>query len=212
MLRTSFFPIGAVFCASNVRASALLKNAEIQMQRLYALAPSLRAHLRQTGSIAWQVDTARRGLASETAHRIVQMRARICTMSAKLWRRWKPSWNASPRAPKTKATIFTKPKTSVSGAAKRCKTPMISAWDKAASLRTAKMATRPPKVLPGGQFFAPIPLPANGNSRRQIRLQLGDKTSDFIEIAPGLSSIFHHKNHKRNLTVSSSAFFDDCFL
>lgn len=52
------------------------RDAEIQMQRLYALAPALRANLRQTGSIAWQVNVARRGLASETAYRIVQLRAR----------------------------------------------------------------------------------------------------------------------------------------
>lgn len=51
------------------------RDAEAQMNRLYALSPGLRGGLRDKGTIEWQVDAARRGLARETAYRLAQTRA-----------------------------------------------------------------------------------------------------------------------------------------
>jgi hypothetical protein len=49
--------------------------AQTLMRQVYSLAPGLRSTLRQEGSVEWEVDCARRGLAHETAYRIAQTRA-----------------------------------------------------------------------------------------------------------------------------------------
>ena len=55
--------------------SAEAQSAGARLRQIYALAPQLRGSLREKGSLQWEIETARRGLARETAYRIAQSRA-----------------------------------------------------------------------------------------------------------------------------------------
>ena len=51
------------------------RSADTRLRQIYALAPQMRGSLREKGSLQWEIETARRGLARETAYRIAKSRA-----------------------------------------------------------------------------------------------------------------------------------------